>query len=193
MVRFVLIRPGTTDFDDQGRIKGNLDIPLNAKGASQVARTAHELADVSIDCIYTSPCQPAEQTARQVAKVLRTKTKRLEQLANLDYGLWEGMRIEDVRRKQPKVYRMWQEHPEAVCPPGGETLTSARGRVQAALEKLIRKHKSGVIAVVAPEPLFSLLASQLKQVDIGDLWKAECACGSWELIEVEDKGLLVTP
>ena len=29
MVRIVLIRPGSTDFDEQGRITGTLDIPLN--------------------------------------------------------------------------------------------------------------------------------------------------------------------
>ena len=30
MLRIVLIRPGSTDYVDQGRIQGTLDIPLNA-------------------------------------------------------------------------------------------------------------------------------------------------------------------
>ncbi len=186
MVRFVLIRPGQTDFDDQGRIKGNLDIPLNNKGVSQVVRTAEQLADLSIDCVYTSPCQSSEQTANEVAKSLGAKVRRLDQLTNLDHGLWQGKRVDEVRRKQPKVFRMWQDHPETVCPPDGESLRLARKRLRPALEKLLKKHRSGIIAVVAPEPLLSLLISQLKQVDIGDLWKAECKCGSWELIEVEE-------
>ena len=32
MLQIVLIRPGTTDFDEQGRIQGTLDIPLNERG-----------------------------------------------------------------------------------------------------------------------------------------------------------------
>ena len=32
MIRVILIRPGTTDYDEQRRIKGTLDIPLNEFG-----------------------------------------------------------------------------------------------------------------------------------------------------------------
>ena len=44
MLRIVLVQPGSTDFDDQGRIKGSLDIPLSANGTGQVARMVAELA-----------------------------------------------------------------------------------------------------------------------------------------------------
>ena len=37
MVQIVLIRPGSTDYDEQGRIQGTLDIPLNEQGTREVA------------------------------------------------------------------------------------------------------------------------------------------------------------
>ena len=185
MVRFVLIRPGTTDFDEQGRIKGNLDIPLNAKGTSEAAHTAGELIDSSIEFVYTSPCQSAEQTAQAVGQQLGIKVKRLERLANLDCGLWQGKRIEEVRQQQPKAYRLWQDQPERVCPPEGESVSAAQVRVKATLARLQKKHRSGTVAIVAPEPMLSFVASQLRQADLVDLWKVECACGSWDSIEVE--------
>ena len=67
------------------------------------------------------------------------------------------MLIEDVKRKQPKVFRQWQEQPEIVCPPEGEMLSEAHERVQAALTKMLKKHKEGTIALVIPEPLASLV------------------------------------
>ena len=63
------------------------------------------------------------------------RLKSVEQLHNLDHGLWQGTLIEDVRRKQPKVYRQWQEQPETVCPPEGEMLPQAAQRVRTALSK----------------------------------------------------------
>ena len=33
-----------------------------------------------------------------------------------------GMLVEEVKQKQPRVYRQWLEHPETVCPPEGETV-----------------------------------------------------------------------
>jgi probable phosphoglycerate mutase len=82
------------------------------------------------------------------------------------------MLIEDVRRKQPKVYRQWQEQPECVCPPEGEMLAAADERLRAALVKLIKRHDDGVIALVLPEPLMSLARRFIDRVELGDLWKS---------------------
>ena len=46
MLRIVLAQPGSTDFDDQGRIKGSLDIPLSVNGTAQVARTVETMLGV---------------------------------------------------------------------------------------------------------------------------------------------------
>ncbi len=60
-----------------------------------------------------------------IGAALKLKPKTLERLQNLDHGLWQGMLIEEVKRKQPKVYKQWQEQPENVCPPEGEMLAAA--------------------------------------------------------------------
>lgn len=189
MLRIVLIRPGSTDYDDQGRIMGKLDIPLSAQGASQVARTAEELTQLPIEVVYTSPCRCAEQTAELVAQASSAKVKRLDTLHNLDQGLWQGKLIEEVRQRQPKVYRQWREHPETVCPPEGEALTAAAQRVEKALVRLLKKHRHGTIAIVLPEPLASVARSHLNKSELGDLWKAECEHGNWELIDIQPQAV----
>ena len=53
MVQIALIRPGTTDYDLQGRIQGRLDIPLNQQGQEQVAQAIECLrAARSWHCIH---------------------------------------------------------------------------------------------------------------------------------------------
>lgn len=185
MLRMVIVRPGATDFDEQGRIKGILDIPLNEHGASEVAQTISELADLPLDVVYSAPCQAAVQTADALASARKTKAKVIDELQNLDHGLWHGKLIEEVRQCQPKVYRQWQEHPETVCPPGGETLGEAQDRLRAGLGRLIKKHRSGIVALVVPEPAASLVRCLLEDSELGNLWKAECDHGGWQLIEVE--------
>jgi broad specificity phosphatase PhoE len=185
MTRIVLIRPGSTDFDDQGRIKGTLDMPLNGNGTSQVAQAVTELNGMSLDCIYASPCQSAQQTASALAAGRGVKVKVLEKLGNMDHGLWHGKLIEEVKQKQPKVYRQGQDHAESLCPPGGEALSKAKQRVSAQLEKLIKRHRQGVVALVAPEPLATIVRCVLQHRDLGDLWKSERDAGNWELIDIE--------
>ena len=185
MVQILLVRAGSTDFDEQGRIKGTLDIPLSAVGQGQVTRIVDELHDTQIDHVFTSPARSALQTAEALANDHRLKLKTLDELQNLDHGLWHGKRVDEVRTGQPRVFRQLQDHPETVCPPQGEPVSAAMERVREVVARLTRKHKSGVLALVVPEPLASLVRSTLSQVAVGDLWKSECVCGGWELIDVQ--------
>jgi phosphoserine phosphatase len=191
MVQMLLVRAGSTDFDEQGRIKGTLDIPLNEVGQSQVAQLVADLRGVRIDYLYASPNRSAQQTAASLATDHQVRLRTLDELENIDHGLWHGKLIEEVRVSQPKVFRQLQEHPETVCPPQGEPLRAAFERVREVLSRLVRKHREGVVAIVVPEPLASIVRSTLGQCEPGDLWKAECECGGWQLIEATPEKVAV--
>ncbi|HEX5104519.1 MAG TPA: histidine phosphatase family protein [Pirellulaceae bacterium] len=184
MVQFLLVRPGSTDFDEQGRIKGTLDIPLSDTGVGQVADIVAQLRGTPIDFLYASPTRCAQQTAQAIAHDRHLRFKTIDDLENLDHGLWQGKRIDEVKTSQPKVFRQLQEHPETVCPPQGEPIGSAIERVREVLARLVRKHRGVTVALVVPEPLASLVRSLLCRCEMPDLWKAECEGGGWELIDI---------
>ncbi|MEN6496452.1 MAG: histidine phosphatase family protein [Thermoguttaceae bacterium] len=184
MVQIVLIRPGCTDYDQQRRIQGTLDVPLNMEGSAEVARMMDDLRGLKLEVLYASDSQPSLQTAEAIVEGLGIKLKKLDQMENLNFGLWQGMLIDEVRLKQPKVYRQWQEMPQNICPPEGEMLTEAEERVRTSMSKLLKRHKEGTIGVVVPEPLATLVRRFIVQGELGDLWKAAADHGRWELLEV---------
>jgi broad specificity phosphatase PhoE len=189
MLRVILVLPGATDLDSQGRIKGSLDLPMNANGNEQARQAASALSAEPIDVVYCSPCLSAQQTAEQLSREGQIRIRVVDDLRNLDRGLWHGRLIEELKESQPRVYRQWQEQPETVCPPGGETLERAQKRVEKVIRKIRKRHKKGTIAIVVPEPLASVVRSHLEQADMGDLWKAECRCGSWETIDLASESM----
>jgi phosphoserine phosphatase len=185
MFQILLVRPGTTEYDQQGRVQGTLDIPLCEDGRQEVEAMVSQLREQPITAVYSSPNQSAQQTAEALAAAIDLKVKTIDKFENLDHGLWQGMLVSDVKAKQPKVYRQWQEQPETVCPPQGETLSDAKERVRAALARLVKKHKAeGLLALVVPEPLASVVRKVLRQDDWGDLWHCSEAAAKWELIQV---------
>lgn len=190
MVRIVLIRPGATDYDEQGRILGTLDMPLTEQGNRDVERLVGEVRELKIAAIYCGPCQAAAQTGQAIADALDVKLKRIDNLRNIDHGLWQGMLIEDVKRKQPKVYRQWQEQPGIICPPEGEMLRDAQERVQTVLSKILKKHKEGTIAIVIPDPLAGVVQGEISHREIGDFWKTKSDCGKWEIIAGEPQSFI---
>lgn len=185
MLTIVLIRPGSTDYDVQQRIQGSLDIPLNEQGVEEARQTAEQLHDKGLEAIYAPASQPSLETAEIIAKILDIKRKKLDKLHNLDQGLWQGMLIKDVKRKQPKVYKRWQEQPENVCPPEGEMLGEADERVRATVAKITKRRKEGTVGLVLPEPLFSLARRFVNHCELGDLWKAPNGHGRFEMLEID--------
>jgi broad specificity phosphatase PhoE len=183
MSRVVLVRPGATDFDDQGRMKGCLNMPLSECGREQVERIAAELANLELDEIVTAPCESAIETATRLAKGRSVKVRIVECFRNVDHGLWHGKLIEEVRRTQPKVYKQGQESPINLCPPGGETIQQAKDRVVKAIKKVTKRSSGATVALVIPDPLASIVHSVLEGEDIRDLWKSETDAAQWELIE----------
>ena len=189
MLNIVLIRSGRTEYDCQGRIQGTLDVPLSEDGRSEVLAGAAELAaqQASIAAIYAGPCRSAQETAEILGERLKLKAKTVESLHNLNQGLWQGMLFDEVKSKQPKVYRQWQEKPETVCPPEGETLQEARDRLKKALAKLAKKHKTGTIALVLGQPLASVLRSMVQQGPAPSICTAECSKSPlWEPLAVPE-------
>ncbi len=185
MLSLLLIRAGATEYECQGRIQGALDIPLSEDGRQQILQVVDQVKDLAVEGIYVGPCQANQQSAEILAEQLHWKVKTVESLVNLDYGLWQGMLIDDVKTKQPKVYRQWQEHPETVCPPEGENISSVRVRLELVLAKLVKKHKSGTVAVVVDQLLARLLRNMLRDDALGSLWGVGGEdLPRWELFEV---------
>src|SRR5690606_34181359 len=99
MGQLILARCGSTDFDEQDRIVGNLDIPVDVRGQAEMAELARDLKDTPIHTIYSSAGESARESARFLGEKLGVRVKVLEDLRNVDFGLWQGLPISEVRRK----------------------------------------------------------------------------------------------
>ncbi|MEX0727679.1 MAG: histidine phosphatase family protein [Planctomycetaceae bacterium] len=168
MSRVLLIYPGTTDFDDQARIQGELDLPLNDNGLEQVREMISALSQFSLEVVYSAPEGAARQTADLIGSALGVRVTTSDDLRNLNQGLWQGLQIDEIRRKYPRVIKQWEESPETIRPPDGETISEAATRLKKGLQKPLSKHKT--IAIVAPDPAASLI----RQIITGDDSRETC-------------------
>ena len=183
MSTIILIRPGCTDYDDQSRLLGNLEIPMNKRGIEQVEESLRQIQQkgLGIEAIYVAPEDPACGTAVAIADALgNVKLKELDELRNVNQGLWQGLPESDIRKRYPKVFRMGREQPQSICPPEGETLADACQRLAKVINKAIRKHK--VFAIVAVEPIATVIRCTLQQR--GPTIES-CLCGEEEISQVE--------
>ncbi len=183
ITRVLLVRPGATEFDDQGRIKGCLDMPMSESGRRQAETLAGQVSHFRCRTIYASPCESARETAEILAGDWGAKIKVIDAFRNLDHGLWHGKLIEELRHNHPKLYRRGQESPWDICPPGGESILDARSRAAKAVQKVLKKHADDLVSIVIPDPMAWIVHSLLAGDRLLNLWKAETDSAKWDLIE----------
>jgi broad specificity phosphatase PhoE len=101
--RIYLLRHGQTEWSANGRHTGRTDIPLTAHGEEQ-ARTAGRLlttlrgTDVAAPVVWVSPRRRARDTAALAG--LEPDAVR-DDLAEWDYGDYEGRTTPDIRTEDP--------------------------------------------------------------------------------------------
>jgi broad specificity phosphatase PhoE len=145
----LLLRHGQTALSAERRFAGRGDIPLTDLGLEQAAAAAARLARRGqIDRVLTSPLRRAQQTAAAVADAVGVPLTLDDDLAETDFGSWEGMNFAEVMARWPDELAAWMADPDA-APAGGESFAAVAVRVDAALDRLLAAHQGQTIVVVS--------------------------------------------
>ena len=135
-----LVRHGETDWNQQRRIQGLTDIPLNDVGREQARATGRLLARRSWDGVYSSPLGRALETASIIADELGLPApETIDALVERNYGEAEGMNFIEVERRYPNRSGV----------PGQESREDVVARVLPALRELALAHPDQALVVVS--------------------------------------------
>lgn len=184
MGKLILARAGTTDYDEQQRIAGTLDLPVNVRGQAEMLDLARDLEHQNVAVIYAAAGETARFSAQILGDRLDIKVKELAELTNQDFGLWQGLQLDEVRRKHPRVYKQWEEAPCAVCPPNGEMAQAVLDRIGKILKPSLKKHQGDTVVVVAPDPLRKFIRCYVTRAEVCHPWAGNGQTPKWELLDV---------
>ncbi|MCZ6510477.1 MAG: histidine phosphatase family protein [Alphaproteobacteria bacterium] len=131
----------------EGRIYGNTDPPANVEDPPTYAALARFLPDEST--LVTSHLQRTRQTAEAIrAAGLDMPEPTIEEdLAEQNFGEWQGRRREDVYAELDPKHLFWLA-PARTRAPGGESFVDMTERVAAVIERLTAQHAGGDIISV---------------------------------------------
>jgi broad specificity phosphatase PhoE len=136
-VAVVLVRHGETEWSSSGRHTSYTDVALTAHGCDQARALATQLQGIDFSLVLTSARQRARMTCtfsgcESVAEVT-------EDLAEWDYGEYEGRTTSDIRSEVPG----WTVFRDGA--PGGETADEVAARADRVLARAVAA--GGVVAL----------------------------------------------
>jgi broad specificity phosphatase PhoE len=172
-IRLILICSGETNWDECARLSGSCDHPLSDEGRQRVeALLKDQDPPLKFGLILSAEDEASRQTAEIAAKLGGGRVKLLEDLAEMNLGLWEGLLSADLEEKYPTVYRQWIEDPGGVNVPDGENLLEAEERVFGTLIRLLLKAKDEdePVGIVLRPIAFGLVEAWLSGGEPHEIW-----------------------
>ncbi|HEX6500500.1 MAG TPA: histidine phosphatase family protein [Micromonosporaceae bacterium] len=139
MAEIVLIRHGQTEWSAAGRHTSRTDLPLTDVGERQARDLAPALAERRFAAVLCSPRLRARRTAELAGLVV---TDIDDDLAEWDYGQYEGITTADIHRDRPDWY-LWTDGA-----PGGETPDQVGARLDKVLDRARSVLDRGDVALV---------------------------------------------
>ena len=186
MGSILLAGAGSTAWEDEQRLLGSRSLPLSERGRQEVRSIAEQLAEMPVRTIYTAHSRHCLESARILAEGGRTRVRCLDDLGEVNHGLWEGLALSDLERCYARAYRAWRADPASVRPPDGETIAQAYGRVKRALGWILRRHREQLVGIVAPRLLRALIQCCLRGRGPEAVWELYREDASWEVFSVPD-------
>jgi probable phosphoglycerate mutase len=153
-----LVRHGLTDWNEEGRLMGRTEVPLNERGRAQARAVGRALGEIGIVQVLASPQRRAQETAALIGGELGLAVTTEPLVAEVWLGeKWLGKRFDEIAG-DPDLERYFQDPTytsEAV-----EPASAVQERMVQALERL-RGTDGGVVVVSHGDPIRVLLAHLL--------------------------------
>ena len=140
MAEVVVIRHGQTEWSAAGRHTSITDLPLTEEGEKQAESLRPALTGRQFALVLSSPRLRATRTAELAGLTVDALD---DDLAEWNYGEYEGITTDEIRERDPK-WVLWRDG----CP-GGESPDEVGARLDRVLERVRTALTTGDVALIA--------------------------------------------
>jgi len=183
-VRLILVRHGQTLWNREKRAQGISDVELSNRGRAQADSLARSLRDERIDAIVSSPLKRALQTAEAINRFHHLAIKHEEDLMELNMGDFEGIVFQEMRDKHGEFLERWIRDPASVAMPGGESLSELQERAWNAVERVIAR--PGTTLLASHNFTIMTILCRIRDMELSHIRKVHVDVASKTLVEFEN-------
>lgn len=162
--KLFLVRHGKTQWNMEGRYQGITNTSLTAEGIKQGKLAARYLSRVNFSGFYTSPFGRALETSEIFKKVLKTGYAVRENLREMSFGKWEGLKFDDIISKYNNDFQKWLVNPFINPPTQGESFLELIERGEKEINRILSENEdeSNILIITHGGFIVAMLVHWLK-------------------------------
>lgn len=196
MGTLILVRHGQSTYNEQGLWAGFIDCPLTEQGLAEARAAGEAIKDQTIDTVFVSDLQRAQQTWGAIADVLQLSDLKpivTPAIKERDYGDLAGQNKWDLKEKYGEEQWMKWRRSWADEVPGGETLKDVYNRVVPFYEDIVLPllKEGQTVLLSAHGNSLRALVKYLENISDQDVEQLEIATGGIRLYQIDEAGQVV--
>lgn len=161
-----LVRHGITESNKKKIYMGWSEEGLSPEGRKQAGALGKSLQSLVIHRIYTSPLRRAVETSEIINQSLSVPISVEEDLTEMRLGSWEGLTEDEVSKRFPDDYQVWNSRPAGFILQGRETLAEVQNRTLNAIQKIKEGNDEFPVLVVTHVAIVRCLIIHYQRLDI---------------------------
>lgn len=179
--RLIFVRHGQSEANVKGIFGGSeCDFPLTELGYKQAEiMSEYVLKKYKIEAVYSSDLSRAVNTAKKVAQVLCLKINTDKRLREIDGGIWNGMKYNDISAQYKDEFELWKEDLSKVRAPEGETVYDIQKRALAAINDIAEIEEGKTVLIATHRVLLRTVQCKWENRSLSDIknceWLSNCS------------------
>lgn len=188
MTEIWLVRHGQTDWNLEGRLQGQLDVPLNEAGLEQANQLAATLAGKKFSALFSSDLMRARQTAEIISMVVGLPIHFDRRLREISQGQFEGMLFSEVVEKFESALEDRARNPVNSRLPGGESVAELATRFRNCMDEIACSNFRAPVLVVAHGLAIATIVCQARKYPLETVYSHIQENATAEIIEWQPQG-----
>ena len=180
----LFVRHGQTESNVTGFYMGWSDEDLSEVGYAQARCLSSRLAGLPIASVYTSPLRRAYTTAAILAEPHKLEPRVLDDLIEIRLGDWQGLHVDEIRRRWPELWQQSRVDPSELTMPNGESLSEVTERAIRAFDRVVGDNWGKQAVIVTHDVIIKVLVAHVLGVSNSIYRRFEISNASLSVIRV---------
>lgn len=167
--KLYIVRHTQTIGNVEHRLTGRCDYEVTEEGNKYIEKLTNRLKDVKFDIVYSSTLKRTYKTIKKLAELNNLKINEEEKLCEMYFGIYDGMRWDEVDKINPKIRELHIKTNEIIEIPEQETMEEVTKRMYEIMFKIANENVGKNILICSHGVAIETFLRQITKVPFLEL------------------------
>ena len=169
-----IVRHTETIGNVEKRLSGRKDYPISSEGEKYIQKLTIALKNIKFDKIYASTSKRTFFTVEPLAKINKLSIIELEDLCEMNFGIYDGLKWDEINKLNPKIKQLHIETNQIIGIKNQESSEAVASRMYNCIYKIAKSNLGNTILICSHGVAIEAFLRKISNVEFTQERKKYC-------------------